>query len=196
MRSVVVLYEDRLGRNVKQFGLHELLVSCVADRIGADRLNLGSSLRGLPLKSNTKVHAKCQRELDLLSRRGEIVIAVYDSDAAHRIADVPPESCRPDITNGLAEGCEPKDRLRVVLLDKNLETVVEKLKESGLRVSDREIRQAVEEKNLATRDIVLNRAAYGDFKEIRQKLVAGMPSFGYLVAKVADACSGSNDGER
>lgn len=186
--GIWVLYEDRRGER-KQFGLHELVVSCVADTLGTNRWVLQPQIRCLSLKGNSKLLGKCQEELPLMTRDGSFVVAVYDSDQMHRLLDLHAGSCRPAIRAGLERDCEPAGKLRVVLLEKNLESVIKELRDCGLHISNEEMGEAVRKKRTVTRDRILNRAAHGGHRDVRMALTRAMPSFGYLVRTVADVVS-------
>ncbi|MDD5307214.1 MAG: hypothetical protein PHU25_07825 [Deltaproteobacteria bacterium] len=187
MRGIVVLYEDRRGPNLKQFGLHELLVSCVADVLGQNCWSIAKRLNGRPLKNNNQVLAWCRSpKIDLLTRAGEMVIALYDADRASELCKLPGASCKTVVRSALNPDGLPTASLVIVLLERNTETVIEALKRAGLNITDEDIRLAIDRKNLEARDRVLNKAAHGDYRAVRDKLRLDVPSFDYLVQKAVE----------
>lgn len=192
MRSdVLVLYEDSAAQgNVPEFGLHNLVVSCVADRLGQSPWSLHSRIDGRPLRSNTKLLAALGEGFDRLLDSASLVVAVLDYDEAPRLLRAD-ETCMSALRGALclrtpgAEELLATGRLEISFLVENLETILRSLRELGFTHAGLEA--ALAKKPLA-RDRVLNALAYaGSASAIRAALVTKVPSFGRLVAKVERA---------
>ncbi len=123
--TIHVLYEDRRDGS-SPFGLHRLVVRCVCDKLLSDVWEVEASLRDIPKGGNGKVFDACRNDLGRLTRDGSHVIAVYDMDKAHN-------ACRPPLTapccirrlaEALSCGCVQASKLSVVLINRNLETLL------------------------------------------------------------------------
>ncbi len=186
---VTVLYEDS-AIDDRDFPLHRLVVRCVHDSVlersvAADFGALvRDGIRGIPRNSNSKVRAACLRDLRDLTADGNHVVALYDSDRVH---DLVPTSgrCKRELTTSLREGCSPADRLRVVLLERNTESLITALRRGpveelvGKGVFDRALK-----KDRNARDIALKAAAREDFRSVRTALRQTVPSLDYLTTKL------------
>ncbi len=114
------------------------------------------------------------------------MVAVYDRDEIHELIDGAPR-CFGDVVKALTPASGPMDLLATVLLDANLETVLETLQRCGL---DKNLpwRKALAKRRgaLLARDRILQNAAVAS-QEVRRKLRKEMPSFQYLICKLAVA---------
>jgi len=197
MRGVLVLYEDSLvsGTRPTNYGPHVLVAQCVADLLAeAGELPVGATSRALidagleanPQKGKDKLKKQVFSNLELLTRGGTRVVAVYDRDAIHELVDVDPR-CFGEVVRALTPASGPTDLLATVLLDANLETVIETLQRCGLDDS-LPWRKALEKRRgaLLARDRILQNAAVASL-EVRRKLCRQMPSFQHLICKLAAA---------
>jgi len=132
---VTVLYEDRRGDD-NDFGLHDFVCQCVIDRLGWASKTFydlrKTVLQGVPAGGDSNLRKKCQRDLKTLADRNIRVFALYDEDKAARLVKLSGNLCRPLICQQLSVGCEPAEKLDVVLLRRNTETVIEVIRDSGL----------------------------------------------------------------
>jgi hypothetical protein len=115
-------------------------------------------------------------------------VAVYDRDEIHECVGLSDPRCTSAIVRELTPPAGPADRLKTVLLDRNLETVIETLKACGLR-ADLPWEKALAKRGgaLTVRDRILQNAAAPHERAIRDGLMQRMPSFRYLVHKVTAA---------
>jgi hypothetical protein len=182
-----VLYEDQRDDDVKEFGLHRLVVCSVADQVGAaDWWQVGRLIEGSPKKSSSKVRQACQRDLGRLTASGGYVVAVYDADRAHELT--PPlrrGACKRQICDALAQGCLPRDRLVVALLVQNIETLLASIRKLHPSLVSAELfDQALRHKgSRGARDQVFIKASAE--QTLRRQLQTENPSLGRVVGEVA-----------
>lgn len=186
MTQVWVLYEDQRDDSV-DFGLHRLLLRCVADgRTDITDWQLAKRISGAPKKSNSKVLQACQADLPSLTRTGGTVVAVYDSDRAHELTKTCRRGdCKKRICAALSADCFPIDKLAVVLLVQNTETLLGLIQRlaPGL-VGQKEFETALRHKgSRLARDMIFSKAASD--AGLRQRIQTENPSFGRLVQVVA-----------
>ena len=186
MPRVTVLYENGRNQKTKEFGPHKLVRRCVADDLGRDLRLLGDHvLTGRPCAGNSNVRKLCREQLGLLAGRDGVVVAVYDRD---KLGDLEPtaNACTKGFVGALTQGCEPPDRLRCVLLERNLETVLEVLRDVRPDLlAPADWKEAIEDKNPTQRDRALGAASVERHLAVRAALRAKMPSFDYLIVKIA-----------
>jgi hypothetical protein len=189
--NVVVLYEDARSRSSGQFRFHDLVTRSVADAKGvadADLHQFSGRCTGIPKKGADKVIASL-RDAAYVSRLvdsspAHSVVAVLDRDQVHRHLDLSPAPCTSAVTSAVHAGVARQEHVKVVLLDRNLETVVERVRacDPALVPTDEYVR-AIERKDPLARDTVFQKAAAR--ATVRAALRKAMPSFQYLVASVA-----------
>lgn len=126
MTAILVLYEDSRGAN-GSFGPHDFFLGCVADAKGTSVHSLTSKARAMPVRGVAKLleHLRNLDDLDRLAPRGSPILAVIDSD---RLPDHYPAALgktTTDVEDLLEAECSAPARLTVVLLERNLESVVE-----------------------------------------------------------------------
>lgn len=188
MRSITVLYEDSAADGlVKDYGPHVLVCRCVGDRLNKELWEL-HQIEGVPKKGATKLRNECRRMPPQVGRDGRRVVAVYDSDRIHNDVKLPATACMTQVKEILQAECAFRDRLIVVFLERNIETVVEAVcrctpVEEDLR------RRAVDRKDRNARDIVLKKASTA---EIRSCVLRAVPSLSYLVDKLCAELSGQS----
>jgi hypothetical protein len=186
MTQVWVLYEDQRNDN-DDFGLHQMLLRCVADaRTDVTHWQLKKLVSGVPKKANSNVLQACRTELVSLTRTGGSVVAVYDADRAHEL--VPPcrrGECKRRICAALGAGCSPADRLVVVLLVQNTETLLALIRRlAPSLVSQEQFETALRHRgSRGARDLIFSKAASN--ADLRRQIQAENPSFGRLVQVVA-----------
>jgi hypothetical protein len=194
---VTVLYEDDWGPG-EEFKLHHFVSQCVIDCLGWT-LPLHqvrtSRLQGIPVGGNADLRKKCQRDLKKLSDRNVRVFALYDNDKAARLVNLVGNACRPMICQRLKEGCDPVNKLEIVLLQKNLETVIEVIRDSGLTSIQPQMFQDALCKRCAMRDRVFSHCAYLLTPDARTRLLERLPDLGRLVSKIAECLKQEPSGE-
>ncbi|HYO67524.1 MAG TPA: hypothetical protein VEU33_15720 [Archangium sp.] len=176
-KPVVILYEDQGGPR-KEFGLHNLVVAMVNDLLANDfwRLRSEALKDGRPSKGNTKLLQKLKqrKELERMMGGGRHVIAVFDAD-------------RPPFTEQeFKEYREANELLHVVLLDRNMETVILAVAECEPSLASELVRSATQQKDHSARDSILNRIAYETHRHaIRDCVKSKVPSLSQLCELVA-----------
>jgi hypothetical protein len=172
-RPIPIFYEDSWGIT-KEFGLHELIVSCVADIQGKDWWDRKGHFEAVPKKGVNNLLAACRD--DVPDMPDPVIFAVFDLDKLHRHLFA--SGC-PSEFELLAKLCElcPHDRLHVFLLAHNTETVVEAVAEC--------IGQPPPRKDTLLRDRLLTRAAR-DARHGRDCTRAAVPSFDACVRRIAE----------
>lgn len=183
---VKVLYEDEQAADAKNFGLHTLVCRCVHDRLGwpEERWNeLTGLIVGHPKKGYTKLLAACQ---DVREGSGaHHLVAVFDDDKIRKLQQLglPPRACKLEVRQAIEAHSPLAAQLRVVLLQRNMETVVEAVQRSRslpvtgkLRPLDRD-------------SLLLSIVWRPDFAPARRCVLADVPSLAYLVDKLADLVS-------
>lgn len=185
MPGVFILYEDSAGERA-EFTLHDLVVRCVADSLDREHRDFKDVLRGIPKKGNSNVRRACQQDLPRLARNGDQVWALYDNDRVRRLVNLPADACKTQVVDALRVGCVPVDRLRVVLLIENTESLLRALRELGTLPNREEMfERAIKNKELQSRDQLFKDAAWRTTQEQRVRLQERVPSFGYLVTRLA-----------
>lgn len=181
--GVTILYEDSAGEQT-DFALHNLVVRCVADRVGCEPPTMKDRLRGIPKKGNGNVWRACQRDLPHLARSGRVVFAVFDDDRVRTMTKLATGACKTQVVTRIKIGCDPAASLRVVLLVRNTETVLCGLRDLGvLHGRDAMFVQAIDRKDIASRDILFKDAVWRLTADQRVSLLREVPSLGYLVEK-------------
>ena len=186
---IVVFYEDQRGpRN--EFGLHRLVCQLVIDHAGlADNVfKIEKSLiHGIPLKGNGKLFKRCKKDLPRLSNQTKKVFAVFDQDRLPELLGLKGNQCRGFLRGKLMEPCEPRDAIEFIFVDRNIESVIEALRDSGLVsfIDDKLFEGALDKKQL-TRDSLFIQCAMNTTPELRMKLLDELPDIKRLVTKIAE----------
>jgi hypothetical protein len=165
---VVILYEDQAGPR-KEFGLHNLVTSMVNDQLGNSfwRLRKEALGDGRPSKGNTKLLKKLAdpKELTRMMGGGRPVIAVFD-------ADEPPFT-----EQELAEYRSTNSLLHIVLLDRNLETIIRAAADCEPELPSSLVTSAVRHKDHNARDRILNQIAIDEHRrDVRRCIGDKVPS--------------------
>lgn len=172
-RLITVLWEDSCGTQVKAFGSHALLLSCIADLLNRDRFALGKFVIASAKKGNSKLKGAIDSDCERLSRSGP-VIAVFDDDQVRRLYNLPPNACKIQIIRE----ARSHPSLDIVLLERNIEDLVDACCEA-LGIGLPETKSRPDE-----RDKILNAAASAIDPKVREFVCEKIPSFSYLVRKV------------
>jgi len=191
MRKISILYEDSAANGgVHNYGPHVLVQQCVGDRLGKSHWELKDSLAAMPKNGVSNVRVECRRIASRIARGGGLVVAVYDADKIRREIVRPATACKVEVKEVLKKECSWPDQLCIVLLERNIETVVEAVRTCEPTLVPEDIWvQAIKRKNLNARDIVLTHAASPPKRALRDQVLAIVPSLGYLVHKLVVALS-------
>jgi hypothetical protein len=190
-RPVTVLYEDSAADGVvSNYGLHVFVRQCVGDELGVDGWRL-SHLEGNPRRGSARIREDCRRNPPRFVRDGRPAFAVYDADRLPALLDLPASACKPALKAVLLDECPWRGQLRVVVLERNLETVLRVLRECDPQLADEPTwTRAIERKFLADRDVIFSRAARSTpaRRLLRACARERMPSLDYLVRRLVTAC--------
>jgi hypothetical protein len=177
---ITVLWEDCPGGETKGFGPHDLLVACLADKLGRERREIKGLVTSVPKKGAGNIIRELKTNLTKLNKVGK-VFAVIDRD---RVADLwkpvsPPPNCMCAIRERLAADI-PEGDYELVFLVQNMESLLDAC-EDPRHVKTRSHKPTPDE-----RDRVLGRITWEASLSPRQEFLARCPSFNRLVGKVAD----------
>ncbi|MGK4004965.1 hypothetical protein WMF31_20215 [Sorangium sp. So ce1036] len=164
----VILYEDQRGPE-KEFGLHNLVVACVADDTGKDRFALRRELDGRPMKGVQNLLRSCRRDICRLSSRGQQVFALIDDDAIrHQLKHEGVSESAEDaaVVRAIKEKCGAPERLHVVLLKENTETVIQAAEHCDKGLTRSLVAQALQ-KDVNARDAIFNRISWQSDRAVR-----------------------------
>jgi hypothetical protein len=162
----------------------------VADEIGADFFSVAKQVKALPLKGVTNVLCAI-KDLDRLSKLrpgGAPVVAVLDSDRIRDHAEARDKTL-PEIEEMIRRSCAQTGLLTVVLLEKNVETLIAAARDCDQGVTlSRDMVDAALAKDLNQRDILLAKVAHDVHRRTIRDCIRGkVPSFGRAVAAVVAA---------
>ncbi|PRP95066.1 hypothetical protein [Enhygromyxa salina] len=171
-RSIPIFYEDDRGP-VKEFGLHELIVACVADEWRQDWWALRDRFDAIPLKGAAKLLRACEHDVPVMP--DALCFAVFDADKLHRLLFPSGRPSSDELLAELRRRCSDP-RLVMFLLDKNTETVVDAVADC--------LGEPRPAKRKLYRDRFLNRAARG-LRQHRECVRAAVPTLDACVREIA-----------
>ena len=184
-RPVIVLFEDSRSSATKT-ALDDLLISCVADTLGVeDRQALRHRLEVRMRKGNHNLLEDC-RHVDDIARLGELVVAVFDDDRVRRLLGLSAKASQNQVEAAIKKGCPNPAGLEVVLLHKNMETLLRTARDCQVEATDETWTGAIERKRLNARDQILKKLAFGA-QTFRDCVRKRLPSFEQLVMIAANA---------
>jgi hypothetical protein len=118
---ITVLWEDQRGAELKGFGPHELLLSCLADDLATDRWHLVKLVESHPKKGNANVRKTLQKDGTRLASSG-FVFAVIDRDKVRDLWEPMPPDCMTGISTRFRE--DASGNYELVFLVDNVESVL------------------------------------------------------------------------
>lgn len=180
MIEIRVFYEDQAAGPLRQFGPHQLLCACVADRVESTIWELCRRIDGQPKKGDNKLLTACERHAK--RDRDEIIFALFDGDRIHRLPlevdkGSPPEQFERALTERFGS---PK--IRPFVLQNNLETLVR----AAVGCLEPPVDGPVPKRH-NERDKIFARAATHQSRSVRDCITNRVPSFGRLVEAVSTA---------
>ncbi|XXY46098.1 hypothetical protein WME91_39455 [Sorangium sp. So ce269] len=179
--AITILYEDQRAHG-KSFGLHTLVKACVHDALNGDRYRVEKLLDDArPLKGVQNVLRACREEFDLIAMDGRDVIAVIDNDAIRYHLKLPRTASHARVEQEIRKGCRAPDRLFVVLLVQNTESVLKAAAECDPSLDPKRVERAVERKDMAERDIILSELSRERARPLRDCVLGKMPSLRALI---------------
>jgi hypothetical protein len=168
---VTILYEDEAGDGaLRDFGPHELLLALIADETGRRIDDLKREVDAHPAKGASKLLVKCAEEVgDNISSDCHPVVAIFDVDRVrglrhrHHLRDgIPKRSTDAGIAAILEALCPKRDKLRVVLLNRNVESILRAISEvwpDDRSTHEPQYERAIRHKSRNDRDLILHRFA-------------------------------------
>jgi len=147
-------------------------------------------IQGVPAGGDSNLRKICQQDLKTLAVRNVRVFALYDEDKVARLVKLTGRPCRPLICERLSKGCEPAEKLEVVLLRRNAETAIEVIRDSGLTtiqemVFAEALRKRRNSRNM--RDRIFTCCARELAIDVRAQLLTRLPDIDRLVTRIV-AC--------
>jgi len=182
MQRVCVLYEDQRGPR-QGFGLHTLVKACVSDALAEQPRHLIEKALSdyRPLKGYANLLKACREELDLISSDGCPVVAVFDNDQIRRLLKLPANAPDERVIQEIRKGGSKPDRLFIVLLKQNLESVLHAAHECDPSMDPKRIELATGKKDLLERDALLASLTSERLRAIRDCILQKLPSFQMFV---------------
>lgn len=186
---LVILYEDQRNGN-QGFGLHDFVCQSVADRIQSGELWYALSrnrIVAVPKKGNGNLLRACRDDIDIYKRSYRKIFAIFDQDRFGELLNLGGNPCRQKLTSEFRRQCTAPE-LELVLFNRNIETVIQTIGESGLTsIPGRTIERALA-KDQSSRDSVFIQCAQL-LREDRARLLSQLPDVERLVSKVAEQLS-------
>jgi len=181
MRQVCVLYEDQRGPQ-RSFGLHELAKACVRDRLEAQpRHEIDQALNDCrPLRGDSNVLKKFHEDVDDIAADGRPIVAVFDNDRIRRLLKLPAKATDAQVRQEIRKGTF-SDRLHVILLNRNMESVIKAAHECDPSINQGSVDLAIKKKDRLERDAILARLTGAQFRAVRDCVREKLPSFQDLV---------------
>ena len=182
MRPICVLYEDQRGPR-QGFGLHALVKACVADALADQPRHLIEKALSdyRPLKGDTKLLGACREELDLIASDGRPVVAVFDNDKIRHLLKLSAKAPDEHVEREIRKGGSRPDRLFIILLKQNMESVLTAAHECDPRIDAERVKLATVKKDVLERDAILTSVSGERFRAIRDCILQKLPSFQALV---------------
>lgn len=179
--AITILYEDARGQT-KGFGLHVLVKACVYDAIDGDRHRVEGMLNDArPLKGVQNVLRACREDIDLIAADGRSVIAVIDNDAIRHHLKLPRTASPAQVEQAIKKGSRAPDRLHVILIEQNTESVLEAAAACDPSIDAGRIERAVGHKDLLERDAILTELSRERARPARDCVLEKMPSLRALI---------------
>ncbi len=181
-RAAVVLYEDSMAPEARNFGRHALAKACVADDIGREVDDL--LWHAIPLKGNGNV----LKNLNNYLADEPPVVAVYDADKVRSAVGLPGNAPIADVDRTIRQQYANGEiqRLTLVFLVQNLETLLQAAEGCGYPNS-LVVHEAVLHKDRIARDRVCHGVAAGP-RNVRDCIRRDVPAFDALVRHLTELC--------
>jgi hypothetical protein len=177
---VTVLYEDQRGPR-QGFGLHAFVKACVFDAINGERHRVEGMLDGRPLKGVQAVIKACREDIDLIAADGRSVVALVDDDAIRDQLKLRHSASDAEVDLEIRKGCRAPERLTVVLLKRNMESVILAAAACDPGLDAGRIDRAVRHKELLERDAILTEFSRERARPLRDCVLGKGPSLRSLV---------------
>lgn len=180
---VKILCEDQQAEDASNFGPHVLVLRCVLDRLGWSETRyseLQRNLSGHPRKGDKNLLAACRNANE--ARNFRHVFAVFDGDKVRSIDSLglSPGACKQQVRSAIQSASPYAAQLKVVLLERNLETVVAAVQRCKSLPETGRLK-------LPERDAVLASIAWrAEAAPVRACVLQAVPSLQYLVDRLSE----------
>ena len=184
--AVTILYEDQRGPR-QGFALHALVKACVFDAINGERRWIEEeALKDYrPLKGDGNLLRTCREEIDLIAADGRSVVAVFDDDHVRQLLKLPQNATPNRVEEEIKKWCVAPDRLFVILLERNIESVVEAASACDPTLDRDRVARALR-KDLLERDAIFMELSRERARPTRECILSKLPSLKRLVAVVCN----------
>lgn len=186
MKKVVLYYED--SGAPEHFALHDLVLSCIADRIGDPTIHyrtLKTIFAANPRNGRDPLLRACREDASGLPGGYWGGVGVVDGDEIHVPLGLGPRACKREVRSAF-ENRFGHSRTALFVIDSNTETILEAAAEE-LPGTAALLQRAVRGKKRAQRDQILFRAAGAPDRRVRDGILSRVPSLRRLVDKLACA---------
>jgi hypothetical protein len=161
----------------------------VFDAINGDRHRVEAQLEdGRPLKGVHNVLRAVREDIDLIAADGRSVIAVIDEDAIRGQLKLPASADENRVIQAILSGSRVPERVFVVLLHRNMESVLEAAAVCDPTIDADRLDRAVHQKDLLERDALLVALSRERGRPARECILGRMPSLKKLV-DIVIACT-------
>ena len=171
LRHVTVIYEDRRSQ-VPEYGPHKFLMACVRDRSIQEHpdLVLGDRVRARVAKGNSKL-LKYLMDLNTDEPDGRQVVAIFDDDKIRDLAGLPGDACKAETIKTLRSKMDAPARVTLVLLARNIESVLEAIQRCAPDLVAPEVFQRALNKKPNERDLVFLKASERERSALRAAIL-------------------------
>ncbi len=190
MIKIHILYEDSGDPN--KFGLHKFVSRMVLDFLGRTNENYHQfstgRLKGFPKNGNSKLKEECSSTTleKFHYKYCKHAFAVFDRDQLPRLLQLSNNPCRTLMLQRLRSDC-PSGKLQFIFLDRNIESVMRKIQDSGLTsISKTTFEKAIHDKDLISRDRIFVQCADNPNPDDRLRLLEVLPDLNRLVRLAAE----------
>lgn len=115
-----------------------------------------------------------------------------DGDRIASFMNLSRNAADPEVIAKIKEKCPSPDRLSVVVIRKNIESLIEAARECRAGISEEQVKKAVEKKDLEERDIVFHQLAKPDRRDLRDCILRKVPSFRAAVDETIKILQGNS----
>jgi len=172
---VSVLYEDQRGEN-RRFGLHELLVKLVADVLGRQSWDVSKEIDCVPKKGDSKLLSAARLDLVDIAADCHPVVAVFDSDRIRGRLGLDAGATEEEVRRKLNEGCVEPEKLSVILVVRNMESILQIIGQVWRGCPKGDLRRATTKKDRSARDILLRKFAWNGTAVEHESLLDEVPA--------------------
>jgi hypothetical protein len=118
--------------------------------------------------------------VDDIAADGRPVVAVFDNDRIRRLLKLPATATDTRVLQEILKGTT-SDRLHVILLNRNMESVIKAAHECDPSIGQERVELALKKKDRLERDAILTRLTGPQFRSVRDCIRDKLPSFQALI---------------